>query len=563
MRHSLLLLLFLQCSLLLKAQNEQKFIIGVYNSPSADEREFRNLKDGRFNTIYAANPRGMNPWKPCEGEQDVDTYRGKVINMAKEEGLEVLLDGSWAEQSSAGFMVSTYNKMEAFSGCLLPPVLGNTRAEGWSLPYAMRYDRVLSTKYKKKGRYISILPNYADRSALGDFETDDAANYQAYLSLINDKLKPQAMTLTHYPMTLGSGEAGTYATDIEKDGFLENLEAVAEFSKAESVPFWANIMGTAHNDRKYAPTFSMYRMMAHAALAYGAEGLFYYTYSRPCGENELDESFYGPFVGATYLYDKAYWFAIKKMNRALEYMGPHLLKADWQYTERWTDVKEHHKVCLDSCELLRIPEYDTSYVKMDTIPQLHGFLVKEGYDSCWIASSKEYWSDLDSNTLYRLKMIMAADYLEELASDSIMLDSSSLDRMIRAKVNLDSLDQHALDSLQQIYLPAHYILEVVSQRIKEVDVSKNIHMDLEGEDLDVLFSVFDYGEENKMIILTNYNYDKEKEATVKFDFGEYFKALELTPASQNFSKRFQKHESKIEAGDIRVFILKKVNQEED
>lgn len=573
-----LFLVFLLFPFLLHAQEKQKFIIGVYNSPSADERGFRNLKTGNFNTIYAANPRGFNPWKPCEGDQDINTFRARVVNMAGEEGLDVFLDGSWAEQSNQGFMASTYNKMDAFKGVLFPAVLGNTRAEGWSLPYTMRYERVISTKYRKKGRYISILPNYADRSELGDFETDDHANYQAYLKLISDKLKPESMTLSHYPMTKGSGKAGSFATAIEKDGFIENLEQLASFGKTAGIPFWANIMGTAHSDRKYAPTFSMYRMMAHAAIAYGAEGIFYYTYSRPCGDNELDESFYGPFVGATYLYDKSYWFAVKRMNKALKYMGPHLLKADWQSADRWKEAATH-KVCLDSCELLRIPEYDTLQFSATGFSALEELLKLEeqdsdysfdndykmsrlGYDSVWVDHIESNSPEADSALLTELEEILMEERLEALKMDSSLTDSIVADSSLSVEIRIDSLEE-TLDSLIKTHFPPTHEYQIVSKKIKEVDVSKNIELEIEGEGLDLIFSTFDYGNENKMIVLTNYNYAEDQEAVVKFDFGDYYKALELTAASQNFSKRFQKHETKIEAGDIRVFILKKAVAEED
>ncbi len=563
MKQLLVLTLLVQLPFLLKAQVTQEFIIGVYNSPSAHKEGFQNLQAGHFNTIYMANPNGLNPWKACEEGQDAHTFRGKAINLAAAEELKVLLDGNWAEESSDNFTAAAYNKMNAFTGVLFPPILGNTKAEGWALTYAMRYDRMLRSKYPKKQRHITVLPNYASRAELGDFKVDDDDNYKAYLQLIYDKLEPQSMTLAHYPMTLGEGAAGNYAKSIEKEGLLENLETLASFCQQQQLPFYANIMGTAHGDRKYAPTFFMYRMMAHAAVVYGVEGIFYYTYKAPCAGSEQDPTYYGPFIGAAYLHDKAYWTAVKKMNRGLKYMGPHLLKADRQYTERWQRAEETHKICLDSCELLRIPEYDTSWVKMDSIPAAPGFLVAEDYDTCWIASSQAYRDLSDSSAMQRLKMFIATDFLNEIAADSIVLDSSTVDSMLRKATDIDDLGEAELDSLAQIYLAPSYELKVVSQRIKELDLSKNIHINLEGENTDLLFSLFDYGKENKMIILMNYNYDKNRETKVAFDFGEDYKALELSAASQSFTKRFQKHETNIEGGDIRVFVLKKVEAEED
>jgi hypothetical protein len=64
--------------------------------------------------------------------------------------------------------------------------------------------------------------------------------------------------------------------------FYANLEDIAKAAKAAGEPFWAFALSTAH-DPYPVPTDAHIRFQIFSNLAYGAQGLQYFTYTTPVG----------------------------------------------------------------------------------------------------------------------------------------------------------------------------------------------------------------------------------------------------------------------------------------
>ena len=78
------------------------------------------------------------------------------------------------------------------------------------------------------------------------------------------------VSFDHYPV-LGGGL---------RTEFYANLEDVASESRKAGVPFWAFALSTAH-DPYPIPTRSSLRLQIFSNLAYGAQGIQYFTYTNP------------------------------------------------------------------------------------------------------------------------------------------------------------------------------------------------------------------------------------------------------------------------------------------
>ena len=114
--------------------------------------------------------------------------------------------------------------------------------------------------------YINLFPTYAaPGSQLG------TATYQEYLDLFIRTTGVDLLSFDHYPVM----ENG-----LRKD-FYQNLELVSATARREGLPFWAFALCTAITHAYPIPTLGHLRLQQYSNLAYGAQGLQYFTYVTP------------------------------------------------------------------------------------------------------------------------------------------------------------------------------------------------------------------------------------------------------------------------------------------
>lgn len=106
------------------------------------------------------------------------------------------------------------------------------------------------------------------------------------------------------------------------EGAYASLDQFRRASLKHDVPFWAFALSIRHFDYR-RPSESDLRWMQYANLAYGAKGLWYFTYWGPAGWDRWDtRAIVDPKDGSkTELYDYA-----RAINRAVAAMGDTLLK---------------------------------------------------------------------------------------------------------------------------------------------------------------------------------------------------------------------------------------------
>ncbi len=114
--------------------------------------------------------------------------------------------------------------------------------------------------------YINLLPNYFDPVGAG------VSNYEEYVDRYIAEVPTQFLSFDHYPIVNNSLRGTFYA----------NLEIIASKAKKAGKPFWAFALTTAHAPYK-VPTVAELRLQVFSNLAYGAQGIQYFTYWLPEG----------------------------------------------------------------------------------------------------------------------------------------------------------------------------------------------------------------------------------------------------------------------------------------
>jgi DNA-binding Lrp family transcriptional regulator len=148
--------------------------------------------------------------------------------------------------------------------------------------------------------YLNLLPNYASAEQLG-YNT-----YREYVKGFDQEVPLQLLSFDHYPVI---GESGNSI----RENWYENLEIFAAEAVLAKKPFWAFALAVAH-DPYPIPTMAALRLQVYSNLAYGAQGIQYFTYWTPVSDTW--NFHHGPITAdgkRTEVYDK-----IKDMSKEIK-----------------------------------------------------------------------------------------------------------------------------------------------------------------------------------------------------------------------------------------------------
>jgi len=119
---------------------------------------------------------------------------------------------------------------------------------------------------KEHMSYVNLLPNHASRQQMGTFF------YKSYIKDFIRIAAPDFISFDNYPFVDGTFRRGYY----------ENLETISEICTEKGIPFWGFVrtgVGTHYSEA----TEGQLRFQAFCNIAYGAQGLQYFTYAVPDG----------------------------------------------------------------------------------------------------------------------------------------------------------------------------------------------------------------------------------------------------------------------------------------
>ena len=112
--------------------------------------------------------------------------------------------------------------------------------------------------------YVNLFPNFADTvKQLG------TGNYRKYVSECAAQIPLQFLSFDYYPVMKERLSRSWY----------ENLEQFSAEAKKANKPFWAFALTTNYdNDHLTPQTLAAIRLQVYSDLAYGAQGIQYFTY---------------------------------------------------------------------------------------------------------------------------------------------------------------------------------------------------------------------------------------------------------------------------------------------
>ena len=111
--------------------------------------------------------------------------------------------------------------------------------------------------------YVNLFPLFAGSKRLG------TESYEEYVQEYINQIPVDFISFDFYPV---------YKDHVDKRWY-ENLEIIAKKARENKKPFWAFVLTTNYDDDHVTPqTIPAMRLQAFTNLAYGAQGIQYFTY---------------------------------------------------------------------------------------------------------------------------------------------------------------------------------------------------------------------------------------------------------------------------------------------
>lgn len=206
------------------------------------------------------------------------------------------------------------NELATATDATVRQFMGNPNVGGWYLkdePNAESFKDVarladaVSAIDPSHLLYVNLFPNYVNPNTM------KAKTYLGYLEDYISTVDPQILSFDSYP-TLQKSDGSVYI----RPEFYANFETVKELSDKNSIPFWTFCLATAHNVFPVAREPYL-NLEAFAGLAYGAQGLEYYTYWQP---KSHDNYRHGPIDGDGHRTDV--YYMISALNKEIQKLSP-------------------------------------------------------------------------------------------------------------------------------------------------------------------------------------------------------------------------------------------------
>jgi len=116
--------------------------------------------------------------------------------------------------------------------------------------------------------YLNLFPNYANEEQLG------TKTYREHVDIFIKEVPIQLLSFDHYPII---------GDDI-RSVWYENLEIFSAAARKAGKPFWAFALAVSHGPYPL-PTLAELRLQVYSDLAYGAQGIQYFTYWTPSDQS--------------------------------------------------------------------------------------------------------------------------------------------------------------------------------------------------------------------------------------------------------------------------------------
>ena len=187
---------------------------------------------------------------------------------------------------------------------------------GWFIKDEPTFDYLPKLKEQQE-RLQRLDPNsFKMINLVGMIEKPFTGNYKTvkdYISYIREILNPQVWSYDYYPILIKNGKF-----TVNHDQFYTDLEDFSSMSKTTGAPFWAFCESMEYSNKwnsRPAGTEAYFRFEAVSALAYGAQGIVYWTYGMR--KSTSVETYISALVDAKGKKTKA-WYAAQKVNHEIK-----------------------------------------------------------------------------------------------------------------------------------------------------------------------------------------------------------------------------------------------------
>jgi len=174
-------------------------------------------------------------------------------------------------------------------------------------------------RFPDKMFYINLLPMYASRNQLFIDKTDEDGGeptvdeYGSYLGDFLEQVPLPYISYDYYPL---EGEFPEL-----KSGYFENMSMVRRIAREHDIPFWVFVQTVSWGKRIRVATPPELAWQVHTALAYGAQGMQYFTFWQP-----VEEGFRGGMIDRDGV-KQPIFDTVKEINAFIADVGPALMRA--------------------------------------------------------------------------------------------------------------------------------------------------------------------------------------------------------------------------------------------
>jgi hypothetical protein len=178
------------------------------------------------------------------------------------------------------------------------------------------YVRRIQAVDNKHFCYANLFANFPSLSLLG------ITDYLEYVQLFLQEVPVPFLSFDNYPI-----EANASGKRSLRSGWYENLEIISNEASKARIPFWAFALTTAHGPYPI-PTLEDLRLQVFSNLAYGAQGIQYFTYWTP---RPIEWDFHdGPIYNGQ---RTPTWYTVQQMNREIKalsgvFLGAQVIKVE-------------------------------------------------------------------------------------------------------------------------------------------------------------------------------------------------------------------------------------------
>jgi hypothetical protein len=284
---------------------------------------YKQIADAGFNYLMP----------PCEGRSTPERNK-LILETAKKVGLKAFLQdermpfriaGDTDAKAKADAIIADYSRHSAFAGYFVFDEPSEFRFAG--LGEVTAY---LAQKDPKHPAYFNLYPNYVPIEELGTL------SYEAYVREFVRAIPIEILSFDHYP----------FLKESDRPLYIANLELIRRVATERKIPFWQIVQLIEHGGYR-SPTEAELRWQTMQTLAYGGQGVMYFTYCTP-----TDKSFqWGPAILDKDFKPTERYGQVQRINHDLKLIGDYLINMQYLGTFHSGEVPKGAQAQFDGSQL--------------------------------------------------------------------------------------------------------------------------------------------------------------------------------------------------------------------